>query len=326
MHSTLEDSPQVGVDASVATEHLTRRFGWAAIVNDVTLRIPAGTTCGLLGLNGAGKSTLIRMIMGLLKPTSGWIGVAGCEIPAQRDRARRLIGYVPDQPTVYRWMTGRAAVAFCKSIYGGQWNDGLVSAAAKSLRLDLNKKVKHLSKGSAAKLSLLLAIGHDPAVLVLDEPTSGFDVLARDEFLEGLLTVNTAATEAGRPGRTVLFSSHSISDVHRLADSVAVLHRGKLLLHRPIDSLLSETRQILAVLADPSDPTTAPAGTLRESRVGREWTMTVKDFSSDQVDFVRARNGIAHLDVRELTLEDVFREYVTDRANADSTPTRFDQR
>jgi ABC-2 type transport system ATP-binding protein len=147
--------------------------------------------------------------------SSGQIHVADCQMPQQRDRAKRLIGYVPDRPTVYSWMTASSAIAFCKAIYGSQWNDSLVATVAKSLRLPMDKKVKHMSKGSTAKLSLLLAIGHDPGVLILDEPTSGFDVLARDEFLEGILTVNTAALAAGQPPRTVLFSSHALGDVQR---------------------------------------------------------------------------------------------------------------
>ncbi len=170
--------------------------------------------------------------------------------------------------------------------------------------------MKHLSKGSAAKLSLLLAIGHDPRVLILDEPTSGFDVLARDEFLEGILTVNTAATAGGKAPRTVLFSSHSLGDVQRLADTVAILHQGKLLLHEPIDRLLEQTKRIHAVLEDGSPSPVAPPGTVRESRLGREWTITVKDFSNEQVEFVRGKNQVSQVDVQDLSLDDVFRDYV----------------
>jgi ABC-2 type transport system ATP-binding protein len=317
MSTTLETPPpEVAVTGAIELSHLTRRFGKTTAVDDVSFRIPTGTTCGFLGLNGAGKSTTIRMIVGLLGPTSGTINVAGCDMPSQRDRAKRLIGYVPDRPTVYKWMTGGQAIAFCKSIYGPQWDDDLIATVVKSLRLDLNKQVKHLSKGSVAKLSLLLAIGHDPRVLILDEPTSGFDVLARDEFLEGILTVNTAAAAEGRPPRTVLFSSHSLGDVQRLADSVAILHKGKLLLHEPVDDLLASTKRIRAVMDDPQQPTTAPPGTLRESRVGREWTVTVKNFSGDQVEFIRGKNRVSQVDVIDLTLDEVFRDYV--RSETDS--------
>jgi ABC-2 type transport system ATP-binding protein len=309
-------SQTLQTNSAIQLSNLTRRFGKTNVVDGVSLNIAGGTTCGFIGLNGAGKTTTIRMLVGLLAPSSGTIQLAGCAMPSERDRAKRLIGYVPDRPTVYSWMTGNAAIAFCRSIYGSQWDDALVNTVAKSLRLDLNTKVKHLSKGSAAKLSLLLAIGHNPRVLILDEPTSGFDVLARDEFLQGILTVNTAAQAGGTGPRTVLFSSHSLGDVQRLADTVAILHQGKLVLHQPIDQLLGQTKRIRAVMDETSQPTVAPPGTVRESRLGREWTVTVKDFSADQVDFIRGKNQVSQLDVQDLTLDEVFRDYVGEKAKA----------
>lgn len=300
---------------AIELKALYRRFGHTNVVHNVSLNVPTGTTCGFIGLNGAGKTTTIRMLVGLLAPSAGDIRLAGCRMPAERDRAKRLIGYVPDRPTVYSWMTGNQAIAFCRAIYGWQWDDALISTVAKSLRLNLDKKVRHLSKGSAAKLSLLLAIGHNPQVLILDEPTSGFDVLARDEFLEGILTVNTAANAEGQPPRTVLFSSQALGDVQRLADSVAILHQGKLLLHQPVDQLLEGTKRIHAVMDEASRQTIAPPGTVHESRLGREWTVTVKDFSADQVEFVRGKNQVSQLDVVDLTLDEVFRDFVGGKAD-----------
>ena len=297
-------------EPAIQFAHLTRRFGKTIVVDDVTFAVPPGTTCGFIGLNGAGKTTTLRMLVGLLAPTSGQVTVAGCDMPSERDRAKRLIGYVPDRPTVYSWMTGQEAINFCKAIYGSQWDDSIVATIAKSLRLDLTKKVKHLSKGSAAKLSLLLAIGHNPQVLILDEPTSGFDVLARDEFLEGILTVNTTAAAEGRPPRTVLFSSHALGDVQRLADSVAILHRGKLLLNQPLEHLLEHTKRIRAVFDEPPSQTFAPPGVVRQSRNGREWIVTVRDFSLEQVELIRGKNRVRQIEVQDLTLDQLFRDYV----------------
>ena len=305
-------------ESAIELVNVSRRFGKSTAVDGVSLRIAPGTTCGFIGLNGAGKTTTIRMMMGLLAPTSGSIHVAGCAMPAERDRAKRLIGYVPDRPTVYPWMTGRRAIEFCHAIYGSQWDEVLVLNLARTLRLDLNKQVKHLSKGSAAKLSLLLAVGHGPQVLVLDEPTSGFDVLARDEFLEGILMVNSAQQE--KP-RTVLFSSHALGDVQRLADSVAILHQGKLLLHEPIEELLGKTKRIRTVVDDSPDPTVAPPDTVRESRIGREWTVTVKNFSNEQVEFIRGKNRVSQLDVQDLSLDEVFRDYVREATANEETRT-----
>jgi ABC-2 type transport system ATP-binding protein len=307
-------SDQSGIDL----QHVTRRFGKTVAVNDLSLSIPLGTTCGFIGLNGAGKTTTIRMLVGLLRPSAGTITVAGHTLPADRQKVKRKIGYVPDRPTVYSWMKVRQAMEFCELLYGPQWNQPRCNELMKILRLDPTRQVKHLSKGSAAKLSLLLAIGHDPDVLILDEPTSGFDPLARDEFLEGVLSLGMAESQSGRR-RTVLFSSHALTDVQRLADSVALIHEGRLLLHQPTENLLETTKRIRAVLGDPGKlATVPPPGTVHQQVRGREWTVTVKDFSPDQVEFIRSKNDVQQVDVVDLTLDDVFRDYV--RATQEVTP------
>ncbi|HSV13845.1 MAG TPA: ABC transporter ATP-binding protein [Tepidisphaeraceae bacterium] len=294
--------------AAIELINLTRRFGRTVAVDDVTLGIPAGTTCGFIGLNGAGNTTTLRMLVGLLAPTAGAIRVAGCPMPAEHQLAKLRIGYVPDRPTVYSWMRVREAVAFCRSLYGPAWNQPRCDEVMKTLRLPPDRRVKHLSKGEGAKLSLLLAIGHDPEVLILDEPTGGFDVLARDEFLEGLLNVTTTQRDTGR-ARTVLFSSHALGDVQRLADSVAILHQGKLLLHRPLEQFLETTKRIRSVLEE-STATVAPPGTVHQRISGREWIVTVKDFSPDQVEFIRSKNHVQRIDVMNVTLDEAFRDYV----------------
>jgi ABC-2 type transport system ATP-binding protein len=301
--------------AAIELVNLTRRFGRTIAVDEVTLRIPTGTTCGFIGLNGAGKTTTLRMLVGLLAPTSGVIRLAGCEMPAERQFAKRRFGYVPDRPTVYSWMRVRDAIQFCRSLYGSRWNQPRCDELMRTLRLPSNRRVKHLSKGEGAKLSLLLAIGHDPDVLILDEPTSGFDVLARDEFLEGLLNVTTSERDAGR-ARTVLFSSHGLSDVQRLADSVAILHHGKLLLHRPLETFLETTKRIRSVLEE-SSATIAPPGTVHQRTDGREWTVTVSDFSPDQVEFIRSKNRVQRVDVMNVTLDEAFRDYVRGEQSPD---------
>src|SRR6476620_2369030 len=116
------DAPAADPPAAIELTNLTRRFGRTTAVDRVSLRIPAGTTCGFIGLNGAGKTTTIRMLVGLLAPTSGIATVAGFEMPAQRQAAKPHIGYVPDRPTVYGWMRVRQAIDFCQSLYRPRWN------------------------------------------------------------------------------------------------------------------------------------------------------------------------------------------------------------
>ncbi|HUB27356.1 MAG TPA: ABC transporter ATP-binding protein [Tepidisphaeraceae bacterium] len=293
------DSTEPAIDL----QHVTRRFGRTTAVSDLSLRVAAGQTFGFIGLNGAGKTTTIRMMVGLLAPHGGTIRVAGCEIPGQRDAMKSQVGYVPDRPNVYSWMHVAEAISFCKSLYP-TWNGSYVAELLKTFDLDLSKRVKHLSKGMAAKLQLLLALGHDPKILILDEPMSGLDPLVREEFLEGLV-----AAVAER-GQTVLFSSHTLSDVQRLADSIGLLHEGRLLLHSPIDQLLDKTKRIRAVLKDSARPMATPPGVIWQKANGREWMLTVENFSRTQVEFLRDKNSVENVDVLDLSLDDVFKDYV----------------
>jgi ABC-2 type transport system ATP-binding protein len=290
-------------DPAIELQHVTRRFGRTTAVNDLSLRIAPGKSFGFIGLNGAGKTTTIRMMVGLLAPHAGTIRVAGCAVPQQRDEMKHHIGYVPDRPNIYSWMRVAEAIHFCKSIYPS-WNDAYVAELLKTFDLELTKRVKHLSKGMAAKLQLLLALGHDPKILILDEPMSGLDPLVREEFLEGLI-----AAVAER-GQTVLFSSHTLSDVQRLADSIGLLHQGRLLFHSPIDQLLEKTKRIRAVLKDSSRAVATPPGVIWQKANGREWMLTVENFSLAQVEFLRDKNSVENVDVLDLSLDDVFKDYV----------------
>lgn len=294
---------QKPVQFPIVLEHVTRRFGKATVVDDLSLRVERGKTFGFVGLNGAGKTTTIRMLVGLLPPDSGEISVAGFSIPRQRDLVKAKIGYVPDRPNIYGWMRVQEAIEFARTFYL-DWNTSRCNELLKMFDLDRGKRVKHLSKGQAAKLSLLLAISHDPEVLILDEPTSGFDPLVREEFLEGVLAVTSQRQQ------TVIFSSHTLADVQRLADSIGLLHQGHLLLHSPVDDLLDRTKRIRAVLEDDTSPRQTPPGLVYQQIHGREWTMTVRDFEPQQAEFVRSHNRVSHLDVQDLSLDDVFKDYV----------------
>jgi ABC-2 type transport system ATP-binding protein len=293
-------------ESPIVLQNVTRRFGKSIVVNDVSLSIPRGTTVGFIGLNGAGKTTTIRMMVGLLKPHGGHISIAGFDIPAQRRLSYPHIGYVPDRPTVYGWMRVQEAIDFARTFYQN-WNTHRCNELIKMFNLDRNQRAKNLSKGQGAKLSLLLALSHDPEVLVLDEPTSGFDPIVREEFLEGVLAVTSEREQ------TVIFSSHTLTDVQRLADSVAILHAGRLILHKPIDSLLDQTKRIRAVLEDESASRQAPAGTIFQQVRGREWMMTVENFAPEQVEFIRAQNRVSQIDVVDVNLDDLFKDVIRGR-------------
>jgi ABC-2 type transport system ATP-binding protein len=282
---------------------LTKRFGRTLAVNNLSLTIPRGGTFGLIGPNGAGKSTTIKMLMGMLSISAGRANVLGIDIAADPVQVKQRVGYVPEVHHIYRWMRIREAIDFCKSCFR-TWNDETCRELVELFGLDLEKKVKHLSKGTQVKLALLLAVSHEPELLLLDEPLSGLDPIAREDFLEGVLR-----TICDR-GQTVLISSHVLDDVRRLADRVGILYEGQLVLHGDIDELLTSTKRICATLRDGSQPKETPEGTIWQRIQGRQWTITVRDFSAEKVQQVQAIDGVEHVNVIDLGLEELFKDFI----------------
>ena len=282
---------------------LTKRFGRTTAVDDLSMRIAPGSTFGLIGPNGAGKTTTIKMLMGILRPTAGHAYVLGNEVLAEPLAVKQRVGYVPETHNIDRWMRVAEVVGFCRSLYDS-WNDETCREMLELFGLDERKKVKHLSKGMLVKLSLVLAVSHEPEVLVLDEPMAGLDPLAREEFLDGVLR-----TICER-GRTVLFSTHSLDDVQRLADTVGILYGGRLLVHRKIEELLATTKRIRATLTGDRLPEQLPANTIWQQVQGREWSVTVADFTPETVQQIRAEEGVEHVEVIDLGLEELFKDFV----------------
>ena len=317
--------------AAIELFGLTKRFGRTLAVDNLSLKIPRGSTFGLLGPNGAGKSTTIKMLMGMLSITSGTAAVLGVNVQLDPVQVKQRVGYVPETHNIYRWMRVREVIGFCKSCFP-TWNDQTAREMLDLFALDPEKKVKHLSKGMLTKLSLLLAVSHEPELLLLDEPLSGLDPIAREEFLDGVLR-----TICDR-GQTVLISSHMLDDVRRLSDTIGILNNGRLVVHGSVDELLTSTKRIRATLRDgfrPSQPLAGKTGTGSEptsaggankasgevpvpvlsgvvwQRVeGREWTITVRDFSPEKVQQVRAIDGVERADVIDLGLEELFKDFI----------------
>ena len=288
---------------AIETAGLTKRFGENTAVDNLSLQIPPGHTFGFIGPNGAGKTTTIKMLMGMLRRTAGQARVLGVDVGADPVAMKRRVGYVPESHFIYRWMRVGEAIGFCKSLYP-TWNDRLCADLLRLFELDVGKRVKHLSKGMRVKVALLLALAHEPEVLILDEPMAGLDPVVREELLEGVLRT----TDQGP--RTVLFSSHTLSDVQRMADTLGIIHEGRLLVHCPVDALLRRTKRIRAVLDDGSAPDNPPEDIVWQHVRDREWLLTVKDFSADTVERLRATNRLQQVEVIDLGLEEIFKDYV----------------
>jgi ABC-2 type transport system ATP-binding protein len=300
---------------------LTKWFRNTVALYDLSLSVPRGCTYGLLGPNGAGKSTSIKMMMGMLSITAGKVHVLGFDVQADPVQVKQRVGYVPEIHNIYRWMRVGQVLGFCKSCFP-TWNDKLCREMLKLFGLDPEKKVKHLSKGMQVKLSLLAAVSHEPELLLLDEPLSGLDPIAREEFIDGVLR-----TICDR-GQTVLISSHSLDDVRRLADTIGILNNGRLIVEGNVDQLLTSTKRICATLRDGTRPSLLPdkpnktgtgassepvpvlSGVVWQRVEGREWTITVRDFSPEKVQQVEAIAGVENARVVDLGLEDLFKDFI----------------
>ncbi len=288
---------------------LTRFFGRSAAVCDLNLEIPHGTVFGLIGPNGAGKSTTIKMLMGLLRPTSGSICVLGLDPLADPVTLKQRVGYVPETHHIYRWMRVEQVIGFSRALHP-TWDDETCTAMLKLFALDPGKKVKHLSKGMLGKLAILLAVSHQPELLILDEPMAGLDPIAREEVLDGVLQTIVERRQ------TVFFSSHTMDDVQRLVDTVGILVEGRLLVHDKLDNLLASTKRIRATLVNGSRPESLPDDLVWQSINGREWQLTVRNFSPDKVELLRRQAAVDHVEVIDLGLEDLFKDIVRGQRTA----------
>jgi ABC-2 type transport system ATP-binding protein len=282
---------------------IRKRYRQATVLDDVTLTIPRGTTLGLIGPNGAGKSTTIRILMGLLAPTAGRVRVLGIDVAAHPARMRCRVGYVPERHDIYPWMTVGDVIDFTRPFYPS-WDKDFCSEMIDLFKLERRKKVKQLSKGMLVKLALLLAVAHRPELLVLDEPTTGLDPIVHEDFLDGVLR----SLCHGRT--TVLYSSHNLADVRRLADSVCILRDGKIVVRRSLDELLASAKRVRAVLSDGHLPRWVPDGTIWQQVRRREWLLTIDGFDAALAQRLQSENPVERLEVFDLSLGELFRDYI----------------
>src|SRR5215510_4395411 len=217
------------MDAVIDIQDLTKTFGGRPAVDRLRLRVPGGAIYALFGDNGAGKTTTIRMLTGLLAPDAGRALVLGQDAWRDAVALRHRVGYVPERPRFYDWMTVAELGWFTAGFHRPGFLPRFLERAA-HFELEPKKRLSHLSKGQYAKVGLSLALAHNPEVLILDEPTSGLDLLVRREFLANMVRL------AGE-GRTILICSHQVAEVERIASHVAFLHAGKVLLTAPMDEL-----------------------------------------------------------------------------------------
>ncbi len=295
--------------------NVTKVFGRTTALDSLSLDVPPGVVFALLGENGAGKTTAIRLMLGLTEATTGDVRVLG--LNSQRDglAIRHRVGYVPERPTLYEWMT----VAEIGWFTAGFYCDGFehhYRTLIEGFQVPIDRKVSQLSKGMRAKAALSLSMAHTPELLILDEPTSGLDTMVRREFLESMI-------EIAAEGRTVLLSSHQIGEVERVADIVAIIHAGKLLVVERLDELKQTTRQLNITVSESTASLPPLNGeTIYERRRGRRVEVLVRGLEEADVERMRFAENIVAIESRTPSLEEIFVAYVTGEPQAPPNATQ----
>lgn len=254
------------VAIAISAQDLTVHRDGVTILKDITLSVPAGSVVGLVGRNGAGKSTLLRCLAGLVDPSSGTSHLLGCPSTRLTDAVRERLGFVAQTPDLFEWMEVFEMLRTIGHAYP-RWDEKRALALAVQLDLPMGGSVRHLSGGDQQKLSVVLAMAHDPDVLLLDEPVASLDPMARREFMRALFASplkadNTTASVPDR-ARTVLISSHLLADLERVVTHVAFIRDGRLQLLDAWDAIQEHLR-----LVPPVEASDAQAGIAR----GVVWT------------------------------------------------------
>jgi len=230
------DDAATRTSALVEIDRVTKSFGSKLALHNVTFSVPSGQICGLLGPNGAGKTTLFRLLMGILKATDGKLLVDGRDAFEERVEVKRLIGFLPDEPVFYSYLSGREVLELSAAMHGLDVSATMDRIAPRiaQLRLaeDIHNYAEDYSRGMKKKLGLLLAMLHEPKLLVLDEPTNGLDVESTHLFYDLIF-------ETARQGTTVLFSTHLMDHVTKLCSHAVIINEGTVVAKGSLDELLS---------------------------------------------------------------------------------------
>jgi ABC-2 type transport system ATP-binding protein len=300
----------------IRLEKLCKRFGPHTALNEVSLEVTPGTVFALLGDNGAGKTTAIRIMLGLLEASSGKAEVLGLDSAAKGLEIRQKVGYVSERPTLYEWMTIEEIGWFAAGFYDDEYLPRYRRLIA-DYDLPPKQKIKNLSKGMRAKVSLALALALDPELLVLDEPTSGLDALVRREFLESMV-------DRASEGRTVFLSSHQIVEVEKVADYVAILCQSDLLLVERLDDLKQQIRELTLTLAAGAIPPDVSGDILSRRQHARQWKLMVRNLPEKDQALLRQHPAVQSLEIHTPSLEEIFVAYLERGRKTNGNPTPED--
>jgi len=285
----------------IVTRQLTKYYDRRPVVHGLDLRVPQGSVYGLLGRNGSGKSTAIKMLLGMVHPDFGSAELFGEDVSRLRPDTRARIAYLAEGHPLYRWMTVGEAVRFARRFHP-TWNDALIEQILDHFGLARRAKIRRLSNGQRAQVSLAIAVAPDPELLILDDPTLGLDTVVRRDFLESLIQI------IQRRGRTILFSSHILGDVERVADRIGILVDGVMRVDCPTDDFKDSIRKLVLEFAAAPPEFPACKGLVSSYQAGRKLEVVLVGYSDEHRQLAESLQPRS-LEVIELNLEDAFIEY-----------------
>jgi ABC-2 type transport system ATP-binding protein len=289
------------------TDGLKKRFDEVTALDGVDLRVRRPSIVGLLGKNGSGKSTLIRHLMGLQLPSEGTVTTLGCPSADLGADEMARIGYVPQEIRLLDWMTVEQHIRYVSCFYDG-WDRERERRLLDELELDASAMVGKLSTGNLQKLAIVLAVGHHPQLLILDEPVSDLDPIVRATLLAFLLEI-VREDEA-----SILVSSHVLRDVEKIVDHVVCLDRGRVITDSSLDELKEEYAEWRVVSnREPLPPQFLEPFVVRQEIRGREARLLVKNGVAE-IDRFRARHAVEVSD-RPMNLEEIFPLLLAGRAS-----------
>jgi ABC-2 type transport system ATP-binding protein len=293
----------------IETVDLRKQYDEVEALAGLSLRVPRGSICGLLGRNGAGKTTTIKVLLGMTRPTAGTASVFG--LPATDGQAsleiRRRTAFVSEEKDLYDAMSVEKIIRFTARLYP-RWRTELEAEYLRKFELPLHRLVKELSRGMRTKLALLLALCRGADLLILDEPTSGLDPAVTEEVLQALVS------HVARQEMTVFLSSHQLADVDQIADHIAIIERGRATVQGALDDIRASYRRIQLVFDDAAPELGfAASGIVGTKRQGRVLTVLASADTDQIIDRARALQPVS-VSVLPVTLKEIFLETVAAEA------------
>ncbi len=295
-------------DNVIVVENLVKYFDGRCVLDGIDFSVPRGCIYGLLGRNGAGKTTIIRILLGLEPATRGSTYILDTESTSLTPNIRGRIGCVAEgHNLIQHYKVGRL-IQLCKDL-ALKWNDEAFNHLIETFRLPTDRRIKDLSMGMRAQLNLSLAMAIDPELLILDDPTLGLDTVARRQFLELAIEV------IQKQGRTILFSSHILSDVERIADRIGILAAGKLVVDCPLEALKERVKKLRVIFPDSAPANLYLTEIINQQNNGREMVLTVANWNEQKQTILETFKPSSCIEI-PMSLEDIFIECTRPDSNS----------